>query len=245
MAASPKVASRKLASVAVASSGAPETLGVRLRAERERKGVALRELARRISVSPSLISQIERGLVTPSVGTLYALATELGIDLDALFRDEPYSPPQQDADDRGADSKSVAEQLARTHPMVAGIAPDSVTNHVQRKDGRKRIRLAGGVEWERLTASDDDQVEFLLVRYEVGAESCPERSLLRHGGKEYAYVMSGRLGVQVGFETYELTAGDSMSFNSQIPHRLWTIGDEPVVAIWTIVNRTNDARGVR
>jgi quercetin dioxygenase-like cupin family protein len=106
------------------------------------------------------------------------------------------------------------------------------------------IRLAGGVEWERLTAQADPYVEFLLVHYEVGAESCPTHSPVRHGGKEYAFVMSGRLGVQIGFEKDELTAGDSMSFDSQIPHRLWAVGDEPAVAIWAIVNRTNDVGGM-
>jgi quercetin dioxygenase-like cupin family protein len=106
------------------------------------------------------------------------------------------------------------------------------------------IRLAGGVEWERLTAQADPYVEFLLVHYEVGAESCPKHSPVRHGGKEYAFVMSGRLGVQIGFEKDELTAGDSMSFDSQIPHRLWAVGDEPAVAIWAIVNRTNDVGGM-
>lgn len=244
MAASPKrVTKRAEPSHAPSSLGAPITLGTRLRTERERKGVALRELARRISVSPSLISQIERGLVTPSVGTLYALATELGIELDTLFRDAPFNKTEQTHSLEARSANSIADHLAGSAPMVADFGAGASSGHVQRKENRKSIRLAGGVEWERLTAQSDEHVEFLLVRYEVGAESCPEQSLLRHGGKEYAFVMSGHLGVQIGFEKYELTAGDSMSFNSQIPHRLWTIGNEPVVAIWTIVNRTNDARG--
>src|SRR5579859_1400047 len=51
-------------------------LGPRLRQVREQRGLSARELARRIQCSPSLISQIERGLSAPSVGMLYALATE-------------------------------------------------------------------------------------------------------------------------------------------------------------------------
>jgi ribosome-binding protein aMBF1 (putative translation factor) len=62
-----------------------EALGSRLRAERERLDMSLRELARRIDVSPSLVSQIERGLAMPSVSTLWLLATELGLTLDELF----------------------------------------------------------------------------------------------------------------------------------------------------------------
>ena len=180
----------------------------------------MRELARRVGVSPSLVSQIERGLVAPSVGTLWSMTTELGLVMDELFSDaeRPVITPEQQDD-----------------------AP-SQHRHVQRKGSRKRIRLAGGVEWERLTAQPDDEVEFLYVTYEANAESCPEHSLFRHGGKEYAYVLAGRLGVQIGFERYELGPGDSVSFKSRFPHRLWAIGNEPAIAIWTVVNRTDDNR---
>src|SRR5437899_889537 len=60
-------------------------LGPRLRRVREDRGVSVRELARRINCSPSLISQIERGLSAPSVGILYAIASELRTSLDFLF----------------------------------------------------------------------------------------------------------------------------------------------------------------
>ena len=55
--------------------GEPSRIGERLRAERQRKGMTVREIARRIGVSPSLISQIERDKVNPSVATLWALVT--------------------------------------------------------------------------------------------------------------------------------------------------------------------------
>jgi transcriptional regulator with XRE-family HTH domain len=182
--------------------------------------MALREMARRAGVSPSLISQIERGLVAPSVGTLYTVAAVLGLVMDELFRDT-----------KQADG-------------LLGQPDDALQRHgpVQRSGNRKRIRLAGGVEWERLTAGPDDEVEFLYVTYGSGAESCPENSLFRHGGKEYAYILEGRLGVQIGFERYELGPGDSISFSSQLPHRLWAIGDKPAIAIWAVVNRSEDVR---
>ena len=65
---------------------------------------------------------------------------------------------------------------------------------------------------------------------------------MRHGGKEYGYVTGGRLGVQIGFERYDLGPGDSISFDSSSPHRLWTIGDEPAEAIWVVVGRQSDVR---
>ena len=53
------------------------------------------------------------------------------------------------------------------------------------------INLASGVTWERLTPSNDPTLEFLHAIYEPGSESCPEDSLVRHGGTEYGYVLSG------------------------------------------------------
>lgn len=218
-----KTAAKKAAVAALQPQHDPETLGTKLREERMRQNIALRELARRVGVSPSLISQIERGLVSPSVGTLWSMATELGLIMDELFRGT-----RQTSAANGQDHETGATEGNRSP--------------VQRRHNRKRIRLAGGVEWERLTAQADDEVEFLYVKYEAGAESCPKHSLFRHGGKEYAYILSGRLGVQIGFEEYELGPGDSVSFHSQLPHRLWAIGNEPAIAIWTVINRTDDTR---
>lgn len=198
----------------IASNG----LGSRLRLARERTGMSLRELARRVDVSPSLVSQIELGRVKPSVGTLYSMSNELGLLLDELFRDAP----------------------AKTGHV--GKTALKATGPVQRRSRRKTLRLAAGVRWERLTAAPDEAVDFVYVVYDVGGASCEEDSLIRHGGKEYAYMISGRLGVKIGFEEYELGPGDSISFDAQTPHRLWTVGGEPAVAIWVVLNRHGDSR---
>jgi transcriptional regulator with XRE-family HTH domain len=204
-------------------------LGGKLRVAREKHGITVREMARRVDVSPSLVSQIERGLVTPSVGTLWSMTAELGLAMDSLFTDTEQT------------GTAAEHGIAASRPANAAPAP---RGHVvvQHGDSRQHIRLAGGVAWERLTAQRDDEVEFLYVRYEAGAESCPENSFFRHGGKEYAYVLEGRLGLQIGFDRYELSPGDSVSFESHNPHRLWAIGDKPATAIWVIINRTNDNR---
>ena len=191
-----------------------EVLGTRLRAARERAALTVRGLARAVGVSASLISQIERGRVNPSVGTLYAISNELGLLIDDLFRDSERAPRNR----------------------------ATLPSPVQRSLDRKAIRLDAGVRWERLTASPDQEAEFLYVVYDPGGASCAEDSLIRHGGKEYAYLLSGRLGVKIGFEEYELEPGDSISFDAQSPHRLWAIGSEPAVAIWVVLNRHSDRR---
>jgi transcriptional regulator with XRE-family HTH domain len=207
----------------------PETVGSRLRIERERQGISLRELARRLDVSASLISQVELGRATPSVGTLYAIVNELGISLDEVFDRAP-----------GADERFSGrmQQLhgGRVGRSSAGAEP------VVRQDERKAIQLDSGVRWERLTSVTEDGVDFLFVDYDVGGASCAEDSLMRHAGREYGHVIEGRLGVTVGFETYELGPGDSISFNSTTPHRLFNAGDVPARGIWFVVGRAGDAR---
>jgi transcriptional regulator with XRE-family HTH domain len=202
--------------VAVAREFEPSKIGGRLREEREKRGISLRELARRVGVSPSLVSQIELDRVNPSVSTLYSLVTELGMTMSEVFGDT--EPPE---------------------PVVRAGSTDSI---VERPETRRVINLASGVVWQRLTPHSESDVEFLHVEYPVGAESCPADALVTHGGREYGYVTSGTLGVRVGFDEYELRPDDSIAFDSSSPHRLWTIGDEPVQAIWVVIGRAADPR---
>jgi transcriptional regulator with XRE-family HTH domain len=199
-------------------------LGSRLRVAREQKGLTVRGLARYVGVSPSLVSQIERSRVMPSVGTLYAIANELGLVVDDLFR--------------GSSTRSRGRE--RTPEKESSFV--DIQNPVLKPDQRKTISLADGVRWERLTPVPDKDLEFLIVVYNVGAESCPKDALIRHGGKEYAYMISGHLGIKISFEEFELGPGDSISFDAQMPHRLWTVGKEPAVAVWVVLNRHGDNR---
>jgi len=119
---------------------------------------------------------------------------------------------------------------------------DGALTPVVTPDDRAAINLASGVIWERLTPEREPNVEFLRVTYDVGSESCPTDSLITHGGREYAFVMSGRLGVQIGFDEYHLEPGHSITFDASSPHRLWAIGDEPVEALWLVLGRQSDSR---
>ena len=61
--------------------------GNKLRLVRERKNMTLKDVAAKAGVSESLISQIERNRVSPSIDTLIAIANTLNIDLEYLFKD--------------------------------------------------------------------------------------------------------------------------------------------------------------
>ena len=66
------------------AAGLPRDRGA-ASARRHARGLSLRDLADRLGCSPSLISQIERGLANPSVSTLYAMVAELDVSLDELL----------------------------------------------------------------------------------------------------------------------------------------------------------------
>jgi transcriptional regulator with XRE-family HTH domain len=205
-------------------------LGPRLRRVREDRGLSVRELARRISCSPSLISQIERGLSAPSVGILYAIATELRASLDFLFG----SAVSGDA------MLATAHGDGRVRPEGAenGAGAGWASGHglVQRAGRRATIDLASGVRWERLTPGADDRVDFLEVIYEPSGHSTDARRPLRHDGQEYGLIISGRLQASVGFETFELEPGDSIAFDSSVPHQYWNTTGADVHAVWVVVH---------
>ena len=183
-------------------------------------GISQRELARRIGLSASLISQIESGQSKPSVSTLYSIVTELGASVDDLFRG--------------------GNGLGSDVPTAGGGRPGSGSadlGPMVRLQDRHVIDLDSGVRWERLTSHQHENVDFLYVVYDVGGSSASDAKMMRHPGREYGMVLEGRLGVQLGFHEYALGPGDSIAFDSTQPHRLWNIGDVPVRGVWFVVGR--------
>ena len=215
-------------------------VGEGLRKHRQEAGMSLRALAREVGVSPSLISQIEHGKATPSVATLYAIVSKLGISLDELFFDNPRgaaaTSPSPRPEERGDPGN---ERAPSSHWRAPSEGP------VLRATNRLSLTLATGVRWERLTASHDPGVEFLYCTYPVGGESASADDLMTHEGSEYGLILEGRCGATVGEDYYELEVGDSIAFDSRTPHRIWNLSDDrPMKAIWTVVGRDGDPRVV-
>jgi transcriptional regulator with XRE-family HTH domain len=200
-------------------SDATSALGPRLRAIRVRRGVGVRELARRLDLSPSAISQIETGKMQPSVRTLYALASEFGTTVDEVLFD--HAPP---------------DRLSPAPPNSSPAAAEPGLS-VQRAAGRPAITLNSGVTWERLMFWADEDVEFIEATYAPGGASAPDDALVRHSGHEFGHVLSGTLRVVVGFDEVVLRPGDSITFPSSTPHRLSNEGGEAVRAIWVVRGR--------
>ncbi len=84
--------------------------GNKLRLVRERKNMTLKDVAAKAGVSESLISQIERNRVSPSIDTLISIANTLNIDLEYLFKDL-----------RSDKSVSITKQKDRNRMVIDGI----------------------------------------------------------------------------------------------------------------------------
>jgi transcriptional regulator with XRE-family HTH domain len=65
------------------------TLGERIRGLRAERGLQQRQLADKANLTPSMVSQIESGRLTPSLNTLRRLADALSVSIPSLFDGQP------------------------------------------------------------------------------------------------------------------------------------------------------------
>jgi transcriptional regulator with XRE-family HTH domain len=197
---------------------AVQQIGERIRAERIRSGISLRGLARSVGLSASLVSQIETGKCRPSVSTLYAITTALGVSIQDVFGEPPA------AAETAAGSAAVPDEAAsadRQRPVACS-------------GEREVLELESGVTWERLGHVPGSRVDFLLVSYPPGGCSSPAGRLMQHPGTEYGYLIAGELVVTLGSRIRRLEPGDAVSFRSVTPHSYRNDGTVPAVGIWFV-----------
>lgn len=196
-------------------------MGERIRAERERQGISLRALARDVGVSPSMISQIETGKSRPSVSTLYAITTALGLPMQDVFVNLEM-----------VDAGPIATVL----DALGSARGTRLGPHVAPKQ-RQILTLDSGVTWERLGSLPPLNVDFLLVTYAPGGSSSSTGDLMRHAGWEYGYLTSGTLNLTLGFDEIVLESGDAVSFDSTTPHRYRNESSDPAVGVWFVIQQ--------
>jgi transcriptional regulator with XRE-family HTH domain len=207
-----------------------------------------------VDCSASMISQIERGRANPSVSTLYDISIALQISLDQLFSNgwntrtelkgvapENSLPPTGTvvAGQENALSAPVSDQHGDPNreldPRVVTAGRENPA--ILRKRFRRTIDLADGVRWELLMPVPERSAEFMEVYYAPGGGSVDKGHAIRHIGREYSVITEGVLSVQLGFEQFELEPGDSMAFDSTIPHRYWNARTQPVRGIFFNLDR--------
>lgn len=240
------------------SGDAAPSLGHRLRAARTAAGLSLREVARRLGVSASFVSQLENGKSQPSVATLYSLAQLLGLSIDRLFDapDDiaPSSPGGSDDSRPRRAQRSPAEgtvaeagmegalRAGRVEAGSTGGPREPESRHpahlsLTRPGERTRLVMDSGVIWEQLAGNADPHLDFMEILYPPGSSSTTDDRMLRHDSFEYGYLVEGELRVTLGFEEFTLRTGDALSLDSSLPHRFTNVGTVPARGIWFVHHR--------
>jgi transcriptional regulator with XRE-family HTH domain len=180
-------------------------LGERIRERRREQSVTLDELSRRSGVSKSLLSQVERSISVPTVRTLERILSALDTTVSALYLE--------------------LENSSRAYPSGQKVA-------VVRKSQRKRVLLGperGRARYELLTPDYQRKIEFVYIHLPVGGKY---GKFISHEGEECGILLEGRLKVHLEDRVIILEEGDSIYYDSAIPHRLENIGEVEVRAFW-------------
>jgi transcriptional regulator with XRE-family HTH domain len=182
-------------------------LGQKLRAARKAAGMTLLDLSQTAGVSQSLISQVERGLASPSITTLRRFAAALGVPIASLFVEHG--------------STSTAERELDGRQIVV------------REDERKGLSVPRSkVKYELLTPDLNRTIEFLRIEYSPHSRTHPEP--MSHPGEENALCLEGSVVVTIEGKEFVLNVGDSISFDSGRVHQVENRTHAPAVLVSAI-----------
>ena len=163
-------------------------VGERVRRVRESRGLSLQDISLRTDIDVSMLKQIEEGALAPPLGTIIKLAKALEMKIGYFISGE---------EDR-------AYTIVRRDDRKVVSRYDS-----------KRAKYYG-YEYESLAPHKKDRhMEPFLVTLEP-AETEEERSA--HDGQEFIFVLEGNMEVRLGGEIHILEPGDTIYYDSTIPH---------------------------
>ena len=173
-------------------------VGEKIRKVREKKKMSLSDLAEKTGYSSAILSQIENHLLSPSLGTLIQISHALEVPLSELF----------------------GEKRGHSYTIV-------------RKDERKLIsRFASkegvnyGYTYESLGYDKKNRrMEPFIVTLEPA--TVKHAKLSSHSGEEFIYVLEGEMEVELRDLKDTLFPGDSIYYDSTLPHRVACVGETP------------------
>jgi transcriptional regulator with XRE-family HTH domain len=176
-------------------------IGEKLRALRLKKKMGLVELGKHTGLSAAMLSKVERGKLFPTLPTLLRMALVFGVGLEYFF-----------SDDRKRHTVAIVRRAQRKR-------------FPERPDGRDI-----SFYFESL---DFAAVERKLNAYHAEFEPLPPGKARphHHSGVEFLSVLRGKLELHIGTEEHILDAGDSIYFDSSLPHSYRRISQKPCSAI--------------
>ena len=176
-------------------------IGEKLRALRLRKKMGLVELSRHSGLSAAMLSKVERGRLFPTLPTLLRIALVFSVGLEYFFSDDPK------------------------RRVLAIVRKGDRKRFPERPDGRDI-----SFEFEPL---DFSAVERKLSAYYAEFRPLPPGKARphHHAGVEFLSVLRGTLQMRVGSEEHVLESGDSIYFDSSVPHSYRRLSQKGCVAI--------------
>ncbi len=174
---------------------------------------------------------------------LHQKRQELNLSLVELAQASDISAGMISQIERGMANPSfnTISKLASALGLHLGIffqeVPTAAPNPVVRKRDRRRLTVPDpNFLYELLIPDLDHSLEFVWVESAPGSST--EESPFMHKGEECGLVLQGTLEVHVGSDSYLLQSGDSIIFDSNIPHWYRNPGPERVLSVWAITPPT-------
>lgn len=164
-----------------------------------------------------------------------ALRTERGLTLSGLAARVGITRSFLSGVERGVayPSLMVLRSIAAALevPVFLLFTAPETNSIVVRRNARKVIRPPGApVSYELVSPDLKRKIEMILVQLRPGLDS----SAAAHEGEECALVLKGRVVITVADVDYELNEGDSIYYDSGLPHKARAAGDEPAEIVSAI-----------
>jgi transcriptional regulator with XRE-family HTH domain len=179
----------------------PYAIADKLRTLRLRRSMGLAQLAEHSGFSPAMLSRLENGRLVPTLPTLTRIALVFGVGLDYFFTD-----PRK---------RHVVAISRREERKVFPSDPksSSVSWSFESLDFRANERKLNG---------------FLAHFHSLLQEKVTPHY---HPGVELLYLIEGKLEMTIGVETFQISAGDSIYFDSMQKHAYRSLVKTPCTAI--------------
>lgn len=185
-------------------------VGRRVRSVRLERELSIAQLGEKSGLSAGLISQFERGKSGISVANFRRICVALDVSIATFLAEEPEG-------------------------MASASASDMAI--VVRKGRRRRIPYSGSeIVLELLSSDPNARMEVLWTSATPGAHSGDEAH--SHIGEECWFVQQGVLEIAVAGKVHILEAGDAIYFDSELPHRWRSIGEEELQTVGVATPRS-------
>ena len=188
-------------------AGKPTSVGQRVRRVREEKGLSVEDVSHRTGLDLKYLSQIETDELSPPLGALIKIAKALDMKLGRFI--------------------STGE-----------VKPFTVIRKDQRRVISRYTSAQGdqyGYTYESLAPDKKDRhMEPFMITL---APSEARKELSTHAGQEFIYVLEGAMEVMLEDYTDVLYPGDSIYYDSIVPHLVRCHGDKKTVILAVIYTK--------